>query len=137
MNGGNPKTATWLSALTVVGGILASSYQLVELHRQNTKQEALTASLMGAMQEEQKYLRDELHQLRLELYATQERLNDFERSRMKALPEGADGSGGDVSAVPTASAPPSAQSSATPSFPEMRDKAAQGKVWRAGEWHDF
>jgi hypothetical protein len=139
------KKATWLSVLSVVGGILASSYQLVVLNRQDSKQEALTASLMGAMQEEQKYLREEIHQLRLELYASKEQLNDLEEivaklevQRLSQKQMRVEGSGGDAVKVETLlRADDEAVPTPTPSFNEMREQAVQGKVWREGQWCDF
>lgn len=146
------KRATWLSALSVVGSILASTYQLAAMHRQDTKQEALVASLMGSMQDEQKYLRDELHQLHAELLETKLQVNELEETiaklevqRLAQKPVKAlMGSGGDVAPSKAAASvekllrmddeivPPEG-----PSFAEMRSQAAQGKVWRSGEWCDF
>lgn len=133
------KAAALLSVVSIAAGVAVSAHQYIEMKQQGAEQLALAASVVGSLQAEAAFLRAEIHQTRLELFATQHRLADLE-AKVAGGEEPEDwqdeppaNNEAELPLTDDDSVPPT-----SPSFEEMREKAAQGKVWQAdGSWADL
>ena len=128
----NPKTATLVAVLTAVGSVLSGMYQLAQLRQQENKSDALVLSVMNAQSAQIEDLQREVTLLK----ARCESKESLVQLRMKAKPEtDPDGIGDDVSmAEPVIMRMPLPKAKPQLDFAKLRENAAQGKVWRDGQF---